>query len=44
MATERRRFTAEFKANVVMEALRGDRTIQAIAAKNEMRSNQICRT
>lgn len=44
MATKRRRFTAEFKANVVMEALRGDRTIQAIAAKNEMRPNQICRT
>ena len=31
MATTRRRFTAQFKAKVAMEALRGDRTIQAIA-------------
>ncbi len=30
MATTRRRFTAQFKAKVAMEALRGDRTIQAI--------------
>ena len=36
MATKRRRFTAEFKARVAMEALRGDRTIQAIAAKHEV--------
>ncbi|MDE0448810.1 MAG: IS3 family transposase [Spirochaetaceae bacterium] len=41
MATKRRRFTAEFKAKVVMEALRGDRTIQAIAAKHEIHPNQI---
>ena len=41
MATKRRRFTAEFKAKVVMEALRGDRTIQAIAAKHEVHPNQI---
>ena len=31
MVTKRRRFTAEFKARVAMEALRGDRTIQEIA-------------
>ena len=31
---EKRRFTAEFKAKVVMEALRGDRTIQAIASND----------
>ena len=36
MATKRRRFTAQFKAKVAMEALRGDRTIQAIAAKHEV--------
>ncbi len=41
MATKRRRFTAEFKARVAMEALRGDRTIQAIAAKHEVHPNQI---
>ena len=43
MATERRRFTAEFKAQVVMEALRGDRTIQAIAAMHEIHPDQISR-
>ena len=36
MAMTRRRFTAQFKAKVAMEALRGDRTIQAIAAKHEV--------
>ena len=38
---EKASFTAEFMAKVVMEALRGDRTIQAIAAKHEIRPNQI---
>ena len=33
MATKRRRFTAQFKTKVATEALRGERTIQAIAAK-----------
>ena len=32
MATTRRRFTAEFKARVVMEALRGDRTMLPASA------------
>ena len=41
MATTRRRFTAEFKAKVAMEALRGDRTVQAIAAKHEVNPNQV---
>ena len=41
MATKRRRFTAEFKARVAMEALRGDRTIQAIGAKHEVHPNQV---
>ena len=31
--TTRRRFTADFKAKVALEALRGDRTIQEIAAR-----------
>ena len=41
MATRRRRFTAQCKAKVAMEALRGDRTIQAIAAKYEVHPNQV---
>ena len=41
MATKRRRFTAEFKARVAMEALRGDRPIQAIAAEHEVHPNQV---
>ena len=41
MATTRRRFTAQFKAKVAMEALRGDRTIQTIAAKHEVHPNQV---
>ena len=36
MATTRRRFTAEFKARVVMEALRGDRTILAWRLSNTL--------
>ena len=41
MATTRRRYTAQFKAKVAMEALRGDRTIQTIAAKHEVHPNQV---
>ena len=37
----RRRFTADFKARVALEALRGDRTIQEIAAKHEIHPNQV---
>ena len=36
MGTKRRRFTAEFKVRVAMEALRGDRAIQKIAAKHHV--------
>lgn len=39
--TKRRRFTAEFKARVALEALRGDRTIQEIAAKHQVHPNQV---
>jgi transposase len=38
MAT-RRRFTADFKAQVALEALRGDRTIQEIATRHEVHPN-----
>ena len=33
MATKRRRFTAQFKAKVATEALRGDRTIEVVPEK-----------
>ena len=39
--TTRRRFTADFKARVALEALRGDRTIQEIAAKHKVHPNQV---
>ena len=41
LATERRRFTAEFKARVAIEALRGDRTIQEIAAKQQLHPSRV---
>ncbi len=31
--TKRRRFTADFKARVALDALRGDKTVQEIAAR-----------
>ncbi len=39
--TKRRRFTAEFKAKVALEALRGDKTIQEIAVKHKVHPNQV---
>ncbi len=39
--TKRRRFTADFKAKVALEALRGDRTVQEIAAKHKVHPNQV---
>jgi transposase len=39
--TTRRRFTAAFKAKVSLEALRGDRTIQEIAARYKVHPNQV---
>ena len=39
MTTKRRRqFTANFKKRVALEARRGDRTVQAIAAKHDVSS------
>ena len=37
----RRRFTADFKKRVALEALRGDRTVQAIAAKHEVHPSSV---
>ena len=39
--TTRRRFTGEFKARVAVEALRGDKTVQEIAAKHKVHPNQV---
>ncbi len=38
---KRRTFTGAFKARVAKEALRGDRTVQQIAAKHELHPNQV---
>ena len=40
MAT-RRRFTADFKARVALDALRGDKTIQEIATRHKVHPNQV---
>ena len=37
----RRRFTAEFKAKVALEAIRGERTISDLAKKHQLHPNQI---
>ena len=37
----RRRFTAEFKAKVALEAIRGERTISELATKHRLHPNQI---
>jgi len=39
--TKRRKFSDQFKAKVALEALRGGRTIQEIAAKHRVHSNQV---
>ena len=36
----RRRFSGDFKAKVALEALRGDKTIQEIAARHKVHPNQ----
>ena len=38
---KRRKFTDPFKAKVALEALRGDKTIQEIAAKHQVHPNQV---
>jgi transposase len=37
----RRRIAGDFKARVVLEALRGDKTIQEIAGKHKVHPNQV---
>ena len=41
MARKRRRFTAEFKKRVALEALRERDPVQAIAARYEVHPNQV---
>ena len=38
---KRRNFTDYFKAKIALEALRGDKTIQEIAAKHQLHPNQV---
>lgn len=38
---KRRKFTEQFKAKVALEVLRGDKTIQQIAAKHHVHPNQV---
>lgn len=39
--TRRRRFSAEFKAKVALEAIRGEQTINELAARYELHPNMI---
>ena len=41
MKRKRRHLTAEFKARIAMEALRGIRTINEIAQENELAPTQV---
>ena len=38
---KRRRFSAEFKRKVVLEAMRGDEAIRVIAARHNVNPNQV---
>ena len=37
----KRKFTAEFKAEIVLEVLRGERDLGAIASERQLNPNQI---
>ena len=41
MSVKRRRFSADFKAEVALEALKGHRTINEIAAEHKVHPNQV---
>ena len=38
---KRRKFSADFKRKVVVEAMRGDRTVREIAARHGLNPNQV---
>jgi transposase-like protein len=42
MKRKRRHLTAEFKARVALEAIKGEKTSAGIARENDMAPNQIC--
>ena len=39
--SKRRRFSGELRAKIVLEALRGDRTLQEIASRRRVHPNQV---
>lgn len=41
MKSQRKRYSAEFKAKVVLEALKGQKTLNEIAAKFQVHPNQV---
>lgn len=41
MARKRRRFSAEFKAKVALDAVRGNKTLAQLADEHEVHANQI---
>lgn len=41
MARKRRRFSAEFKAKVALDAVRGNKTLAELADEHEVHANQI---
>ncbi len=41
MSAKRRRFTAQFKANVAMEAVKGQRTIEELAGLYQVHPSRI---
>ena len=41
MTRGRKKFSAEFKAKLALEAIRGDKTIAELAAQHEIHPNQI---
>jgi putative transposase len=41
MGRQRRQFTAQFKAKVALEAIRGDKTVAQLAGEHEVHANQI---
>ena len=41
MSSKRRKFSGELKAKVTLAALRGDRTLQEIAAHHKVHPNQV---
>jgi len=43
MKRKRRHLTAEFKARVALEAIKGEKTSAGIARENDMAPNQICK-